>query len=89
MVVFEVLSRRTPFQDLDPALLPSMVRDGQRPQLPMRQAARAMEDGMLGKLVSLMEACWAPAPAARPMFSYVVWALSELQLECAAAHAAQ
>ena len=83
MVVYEVLSRRSPFQDLDPALLPSVVREGKRPQLPMRPAARAMEDGALGKLVGLMEACWAAAPAARPMFGNVAWALSELEGACA------
>ena len=79
MTVYELLSRRRPYQDADASVLAGLIRGGERPQLPLRAAIAANEDPHLGRVVALMEAAWVAAPAARPTFGQIVLKLTDLQ----------
>lgn len=67
MVLFELLSQRSPFDDVHPVMKRNYeVRDGHRPTL------QAKETRTLIRLQELMELCWDKDPETRPKMGQVV-----------------
>lgn len=76
MVMFEILSRRCPFSELnDPGrLIPTLVRQGRRPSLPAdveSEIAHDKEESPKVFIYGLMKMCWEQHPADRPPMSRV------------------
>jgi len=76
MVVYELLSQRSPYDDVQPALKRNNeVREGQRPKL------QAKETRSLIQLQELMRLCWDKEPELRPKMSQVVEWIRAPELE--------
>ena len=97
VLLFELITRESPFDDEDVPELPSLVFNGLRPdaeewlkQQQLSEAGRAEGAAGLSKgelevvkqLVGLMEVCWAAAPDARPSFKDISARLEQMELEC-------
>ena len=70
--LFELLCRTLPFQalaGLPPVTVALKVSAGFRPEIQLAQTQTLSHHSVLGKLVMLMEQCWASEPADRPTAS--------------------
>ena len=70
VIMFEIISLRTPFGETNAHAIPMAVADGVRPNDNMDDSVM-MRDNCLAKLIPLMELCWHQVPAQRPDFKEV------------------
>ncbi len=70
VTVWELLTRKKPFDGLDAYEVLRQVRDGKRPPIP--------ESDATGLQADLIQRCWAQDPAARPSFQHVLEYLKPL-----------
>ena len=69
MVIYEVLARRSPFQDAGSAAsIPKLVSGGTRPRLPL-SVGQADAPEAVRPMVALMQRCWDGQPERRPAFA--------------------
>ena len=74
MVMFEVISRTTPFAGASSVALAQIVICGQRPTLPTQRVNYSCER----EYVQLMEKCWNQDPELRPDFKQIAALLQQL-----------
>lgn len=74
MIMFEVICREIPFEDVEPATVLTLVTNKVRPDL-----AAVPPDIPDPDLQTLMETCWEHDPAARPEFSECVRRLCDIE----------
>ena len=76
VIMFEILTLKTPFADMNANAIPMAVTDGARPSDDLDDSVM-MRDNCLSKLIPLMELCWHQVPAQRPTFTEVgSWKMS-------------
>ncbi|KAJ3339944.1 copper transport protein ctr1 [Gonapodya sp. JEL0774] len=63
MILYELVSRRLPFHDLNDEQVEKAYRSGQRPPIP---------PGVPRGFASIIEHCWAQDPAKRPTFAQMI-----------------
>ena len=73
MVIYEVLTRRAPFQDASAGSIPKLVEAGTRPRLPLSVGQALEGEGGLARavqtMVALMQRCWDGDPESRGTFA--------------------
>lgn len=72
MVIFEIICREIPFDDLDPGEVLQVANGGTRPDL------EAVPPRMPGELIDLMVSCWEQEPDDRPSFEVICKSLTKL-----------
>ena len=68
MVIYEVLSGRTPFHQLGDLVVMRRVPEGLRPERPQGEEGVLFTDGLWG----MVERCWAPGPDDRPSIDTIL-----------------
>lgn len=75
IVLWELLSRETPYHDILPTIIPhQVVNEGKRPDI------EQIKDSCPTELKNLMLACWAHKPNDRPTFAQISEILSYLDI---------
>jgi len=74
IIIWELLTRRVPWEGLNREQIEANVRNGIRPPMPANDG----NDQAKMILIDLMTACWQDAPEARPSFTQVYSKLSSL-----------
>lgn len=75
MVVFEIICREVPFDEVDPLMVSELILEGRRPDLD------AVPPDCPGTLNDIMVSCWAQDPSARPPFHQVLRLLEQLKCD--------
>merc|ERR1719159_2231621 len=66
MILFEIICREIPFEDVEPASIGRLLVQGQRPDL------EAVPPDCPPNLLELMQQCWSHLPEERPSFAAIV-----------------
>jgi len=74
IIIWELLTRRVPWEGLNREQIEANVRNGIRPPMPANDGS----DQAKMILIDLMTACWQDAPEARPSFAQIYAKLSSL-----------
>lgn len=78
MVLFEIICREVPWEELSPGQVPSLAFRGERPDL------KAVPADCPDELIDLMRACWSHDASDRPTFASIGKMLGDLKGKCAA-----
>ena len=73
MVIYEVLSGRTPFYQYQNAVIPRKVLRGDRPERPQGEEGAWFTDDVW----TVLEHCWMPQPGDRPSIEDILRSLEE------------
>ena len=76
VIMFEILTLKMPFAEMNANAIPMAVTDGVRPSDNLDDSVM-MRDNCLAKLIPLMELCWHQVPAQRPSFREILKILSD------------
>jgi serine/threonine protein kinase len=85
MVMWEILTRRLPWEGKSPWSVVGDVQRGERPPIDLDtieiddQGTNREKDTSVMEYIEIMEACWKQNPDDRPDFAYVASKLRELQ----------
>jgi len=76
MVLFEIICREVPFEDVPPAQVPRLALNGARPTM------EAVPPNCPEELKRLMIECWSPSAHERPNFTIICKRLEALRVMC-------
>lgn len=75
IVIWEILTRETPYREITPLEIPTRVlHRGERPNLSLIPSSCPIE------LRNLMIECWSQSPMARPSFDRIIEVLENIRL---------